>query len=238
MPTTGPSGPGGEPTGTWEVVDGAYHQTDLVEDARSIAGETDWSNYTVELEATKTEGDEGFLIMFGAEDSENYYWWNLGGWGNTTSAVEKAAGGGKSTLLNHDTVIETGRTYDLRLEVDGRTITGYVDGEEAFSFVDEQRIEPLYQVVTRDEDTGEVTLKVVNAQDRAMSTEVELDGYKLHHKAEVTTLACDPGCDNILGEEPVLQPETERVKHLGNEFTYEFEPYSVTFITLTPKKPG
>lgn len=231
-----PSGPGGEPTGTWEVVDGAYHQTDLVEDARSIAGETDWSNYTLELKATKTEGDEGFLIMFGAEDSDNYYWWNLGGWGNTTSAVEKAAGGGKSTLLNHDTVIETGRTYDLRLEVNGRTITGYVDGEQAFSFVDEQRIEPLYQVVTRDEETGEVTLKVVNAQDRAVSTEVELDGYKLHHKAEVTTLACDPGCDNILGEEPVLQPETEQVKHLGNEFTYEFEPYSVTFITLTPKK--
>ena len=230
-----PSGPGGGPNGDWEVIDGAYHQSELVEDARSVAGEADWSNYTLELEATKTGGDEGFLVMFGVEGSEDYYWWNLGGWGNTVSAVEKASGGGKSTLVEHDTVIETGRTYDLRLEVDGRAITGYIDGEQVFSVEDEQQIEPLYQVVTRDEETGEVTLKVVNAQEAPVTTEVEFDGYELRSEAEVTTLACDPGCDNILGEEPVLQPETELVDDLGNEFVYEFEPYSVTFMTFVPK---
>ncbi|GAB3231502.1 alpha-L-arabinofuranosidase C-terminal domain-containing protein [Glycomyces halotolerans] len=229
-----PTGPGGTPTGNWEVIDGAYHQTEIVTDARSVAGSTDWSNYTMELKGTKTEGSEGFLVMFGVEGSEDYYWWNLGGWNNTTSAVEKAGGGGKSTLVNHDTVIETGRAYDLRLEVRGRTITGYVDGEQAFSVVDEQRIEPLYQVVTRDAETGAVTLKVVNAQAQPMATEVELEGRKLKRTGEVTTLACDPGCDNILGQEPVLYPETERVKGLGNEFVYEFEPYSVTFIELMP----
>ncbi|WP_026930548.1 alpha-L-arabinofuranosidase C-terminal domain-containing protein [Glycomyces tenuis] len=229
-----PSGPGGTPTGTWEVVDGAYQQSAIVTDARSVAGEADWSNYTMEVKATKTAGDEGFLVMFGVEGSEDYYWWNLGGWGNTTSALEKASGGGKSTLVNHDTVIETGRTYDLRLEVRGRTITGFVDGEQVFSVVDEQRIEPLYQVVTRDEETGAVTLKVVNATGEPVRTDVELEGQKLHKTGEVTTLACDPGCDNILGEEPVLSPETERVRHLGNDFTYEFEPYSVTFIELRP----
>ncbi|WP_100444921.1 alpha-L-arabinofuranosidase C-terminal domain-containing protein [Glycomyces xiaoerkulensis] len=229
-----PTGPGGNPTGTWEVVDGAYHQTELIEDARSVAGETDWSNYDLEVKATKTDGDEGFLVMFGVEGTDDYYWWNLGGWGNTTSAVEKASGGGKSTLVNHDTIIETGRTYELRLEVRGRTITGYVDGEEAFSVVDEQRIEPLYQVATRDEETGAVTLKVVNAREEAVGTEVELEGSKLRKNGTVTTLACDPGCDNILGAEPVLYPETEKATGLGNEFTYEFEPYSVTFITLQP----
>ncbi|GAB3659826.1 alpha-L-arabinofuranosidase C-terminal domain-containing protein [Glycomyces tarimensis] len=230
-----PSGPGGTPTGAWEVVDGAYHQTAIVTDARSTAGEADWSDYTLEVKATKTEGDEGFLVMFGVEGSDDYYWWNLGGWGNTTSAVEKSSNGAKSTLVNHDTVIETGRTYDLRIEVEGRTVTGYVDGEQAFSVVDEQRIEPLYQVVTRDEETGAVTLKVVNAQDRPMTTDIELEGQKLKHKGEVTTIACEPGCDNVLGQEPVVSPETERVKGLGNEFTYEFEPYSVTFIELQPR---
>ncbi|WP_211234712.1 alpha-L-arabinofuranosidase C-terminal domain-containing protein [Glycomyces arizonensis] len=231
-----PSGPGGTPTGTWEVVDGAYQQTAIVTDARSVAGEADWSNYTMEVQATKTAGDEGFLIMFGVEGSDDYYWWNLGGWGNTTSALEKSSGGGKSTLVNHDTVIETGRTYDLRLEVRGRTITGFVDGEQVFSVVDEQQIEPLYQVVTRDEETGAVTIKVVNAQDHPMTTEIELEGQKLKKNGSVTTIACDPGCDNILGEEPVVYPVTdEKVHHLGNEFTYEFEPYSVTFIELEPR---
>ena len=226
---------GGNAAGAWEVTDGAYSQTALVEDARTTAGSADWSNYTMELKATKTEGSEGFLVMFGVEGSDDYYWWNLGGWNNTTSAVEKSGNGAKSTLLNHDTVIETGRTYGLKIEVEGRTITGYVDGEQAFSVEDEEQIEPLYQVVTRDEDTGEITLKVVNAQDRAITTDIDLEGTRLKDKGEVTTIACDPGCDNTLGEDQVVYPETQKVKHLGNEFTYDFEPYSVTFITLKPQ---
>ena len=110
-----------------------------------------------------------------------------------------------------------------------------MDGEQAFSFEDEEQIEPLYQVVTRDEDTGEITLKVVNAQDRAITTDIDLEGTRLKEKGEVTTIACDPGCDNMLGEDQVVYPVTQKVKHLGNEFTYDFEPYSVTFITLKPQ---
>lgn len=226
---------GGNAAGAWSAADGAYTQTALVEDARTTAGSADWSNYTYEVKATKTAGSEGFLVMFGVEGSDDYYWWNLGGWNNTTSAVEKSSNGAKSTLLNHDTVIETGRTYDLKIEVEGRTITGYVDGVQAFTVEDTEAVEPLYQVVTRNEDTGEVTLKVVNAQSEAVTTGVTLEGQRLKSKGEVTTIACEPGCDNMLGQEQVVYPETETVKGLGNEFTYEFAPYSVTFITLTPK---
>lgn len=230
------TGPGDQPTGDWEVVDGEYRQAALVEDARSVAGDADWSNYTIELTARKTDGLEGFLIMFGVRDTGNYYWWNLGGWGNTTSAIEVATAGGKSTLVNHDTVIETGRTYDLRLEVEGRRITGWVDGEQAFSVVDDLTIEPLYQVVTRDSATGAVTLKVVNARPDPVTTAVRLAGQKLRRKGEVTTLAAEPSADNILGQEPVVFPETGVVKRLGNRFTYEFAPYSVTFIELHPRR--
>ncbi|GAA1682071.1 alpha-L-arabinofuranosidase C-terminal domain-containing protein [Glycomyces endophyticus] len=229
------TGPGGTPRGTWEAADGAYRQTAIVEDARSTAGAADWSNYTYEVKATKTAGSEGFLVMFGVEGTDDYYWWNLGGWNNTTSAVEKSSAGGKSTLVNHDTVIETGRTYDLKLQVSGRTVTGFVDGEQVFSIEDDGGVEPLYQVVTRDEDTGEITLKVVNAQPEAVTTDVALTGRRLKDRGEVTTLACDPGCDNILGQDQVVYPVTERTGGLGNEFTYEFAPCSVTFITLKPQ---
>jgi alpha-L-arabinofuranosidase len=232
------TGPGGQPTGDWAVVDGAYQQTALIEDARSVAGDTGWSNYTMELTATKTAGAEGFLIMFGVRGSGDYYWWNLGGWGNTTSGVEVATSGAKSTLVNHDTIIETGRSYRLRLEVDGRRITGFVDGEQAFSIVDEQTIEPLYQVVTRDTRTGAVTLKVVNAQPEPVTTDVVLTGQRLRDRGTVTTIAAEPTADNILGQEPVVVPQTRVVGRLGNRFRYEFEPYSVTFIELRPARRG
>jgi alpha-L-arabinofuranosidase len=232
------TGPGGEPRGSWEVVDEVYHQTEIVEDARSVAGETDWSNYTVELTAEKTDGAEGFLIMFGVRGTGDYYWWNLGGWGNTTSGVEVATGGGKATLVNHDTTIETGRTYQLRLEVDGRQITGWIDGEQAFSIVDEMTIEPLYQVVTRDSSTGTVTLKVVNPQPDPVAARIDLAGQRLRSRGTVTTIAADPSADNILGQEPVVFPVTHDANGLGNRFRYEFEPYSVTFIELRPTRRG
>lgn len=66
--------------------------------------------------------------------------------------MEKSSGDDRSTRVDHDTVIETGRAYGLRIEAAGRTITGFVDGERVFSVVDEERIEPLYQVVTYDEE--------------------------------------------------------------------------------------
>ncbi|HEY8471408.1 MAG TPA: alpha-L-arabinofuranosidase C-terminal domain-containing protein [Natronosporangium sp.] len=231
------TGPNGEPRGDWRVVDGAYQQTQLIEDARSVAGDPAWSNYTVELTARKLGGAEGFLIMFGVRGTGDYYWWNLGGWNNTTSAIEVATGGGKATLVNHDTTIETGRTYQLRLEVAGRRITGWIDGEQAFTVVDEQRIEPLYQVVTRNAETGAVTVKVVNARPDPVTTRVELAGRPLRRQATVTTIAAEPTADNVLGQDPVVFPVTHTEPRLGNRFTYEFAPYSVTFIELTPAHP-
>ena len=70
--------------GTWAVEDGGYVQSALVTDARSTAGSVDWSDYTMEVTARKTAGDEGFLVMFGVRDTGNFYWWNVGG-GTTPS---------------------------------------------------------------------------------------------------------------------------------------------------------
>ena len=106
--------------------------------------------------------------MFGARDSGSFYWWNLGGFGNTQSVIEKAVGGGKTTIASSPDTIETGRTYDIKIEVRGRRIVTWLDGRKVNDFVDTSDVvEPLYQVMTRDEDTGEVVLKVVNARGRA-----------------------------------------------------------------------
>ncbi|MDP3891710.1 MAG: alpha-L-arabinofuranosidase C-terminal domain-containing protein, partial [Nocardioides sp.] len=83
--------------GTWGVDGGRYVQSSTsVTDARSIisgAYSKDWTNYTLELDATKLAGSEGFLVGFGAQASNDYYWWNLGGWNNTRSVLQRADGG-------------------------------------------------------------------------------------------------------------------------------------------------
>jgi alpha-L-arabinofuranosidase len=226
-------------TGTWAVADGRYVQSSGATDARSTAGRADWSGYTLDVDATKTGGAEGFLVMFGVKDTGNYYWWNLGGWGNTTSAVEKAVAGGKSTIATSPDTIETGRTYHLRIALQGRTIRLYLDGRLVNEFTDDLgRIDPLYQVVSRDSRTGDTIVKVVNARDTALRTDVVVSGPRLGGNATVSSLTGSPGAVNSLAEPDVIAPVTSRADGLGNRFRYDFPAHSVTVLRLSPPLQG
>ncbi|MFC9952283.1 alpha-L-arabinofuranosidase C-terminal domain-containing protein [Streptomyces prasinus] len=151
--------------GSWSVRDGQYVQTDeAAENTLVTAGDPAWRDYDLHVRATKKSGKEGFLIAFGVKDTGNYYWWNLGGWNNTRSAVEQAADGGKSTLISKAGSIETGRAYDIDVKVRGRQVTLSLDGQEWGGFTDDKPAEPFRQVVTEDDRTGDLIVKVVNAQ--------------------------------------------------------------------------
>jgi alpha-L-arabinofuranosidase len=221
--------------GTWTVQDGAYAQTAQVEDARSTAGSTGWSSYTMEVTARKTAGAEGFLVLFGVRDTGNYYWWNVGGWGNTQSAIEKAVNGGKSSIATSGTTVETGRDYHLKIQVDGRRITTWLDGQKVNDLVDSATVEPLYQVVSKDTKSGDVVLKVVNAQDTAVRAAVDLDGARFGRTATVTSLAGDPSDVNSLAEPRRIAPDEQRVTGFSGAFDYDFPGSSVTFIRLSRK---
>ncbi|QFY14199.1 alpha-N-arabinofuranosidase [Nonomuraea phyllanthi] len=219
--------------GTWAVQDGAYVQTANVTDARSTAGSPGWSNYTMEVTARKTGGAEGFLVMFGVRDTGTFYWWNVGGWNNTQSAVEKATDGAKTSIASSATTVETGRDYRIKIQVDGRRITTWLDGQKINDFVDDATVEPLYQVVSR--DGRDVTLKVVNAQDTGVRSTVRLDGARVRPSATVTSLVGEPGDVNSLAEPDKVKPVTRRMAGFSNAFTYDFPAHSVTFIRLTER---
>ncbi|MFF8575263.1 alpha-L-arabinofuranosidase C-terminal domain-containing protein [Streptomyces sp. NPDC015408] len=218
--------------GSWTVQDGAYFQTDTAaENTMVTAGDPGWQNYDLHVRATKKAGKEGFLVAFGVKDTGNYYWWNLGGWNNTQSAVEQAADGGKSTLLSKAGSIETGRAYDIDVKVRGRQVTLYLDGEEWGSFTDDKPAEPFRQVVTEDARTGDLIVKVVNAQDTAARTAVDLGTAEVAAKARVTTLAADQDAVNTETTTPVT-PVRSTFSGVANEFEYTFPPNSVTFLRI------
>jgi alpha-L-arabinofuranosidase len=223
--------------GTWSIVDGAYVQSDqAAENTMVTAGDPGWQNYNLEVKATKQAGREGFLVAFGVKDTGNYYWWNLGGWGNTVSAVEKADGGAKQTLIQDGTRIETGRQYDLRIEVRGRQVTLLVDGQKWGSFTDDKLAEPFRQVVTRDTRTGELVVKVVNAQDSDARTRIDLGSrVQVGSTARVTTLQGQPDDVNTAFTQPI-QPRESRFSGVANTFTYTFPANSVTFLRIQARE--
>ncbi|RYX86701.1 hypothetical protein EON83_00540 [bacterium] len=111
--------------GDWKIADGVLRQSGVQERALATIGDPTWSNYTLNLKARKTGGNEGFLIVFGPQDDGNKSWWNLGGWGNTKSALELP---GASTAQTPQT-IELNRWYDIRVEVQGPTVKCYLDNK-------------------------------------------------------------------------------------------------------------
>lgn len=111
--------------GKWAVVDGALRQTSNDDDARAIVGDPSWNDYTLTLKARKISGNEGFLILFGLPDERFKSWWNVGGWGNTVNALE-VPGLAAERLPGK---IETGRWYDIKVELSGNTVRVYLDNQ-------------------------------------------------------------------------------------------------------------
>jgi alpha-L-arabinofuranosidase len=218
--------------GSWTVQDGQYVQTDVAaENTMVSAGDPSWHDYDLKVKATKKSGKEGFLVAFGVKDTGNYYWWNLGGWNNTTSAVEQAVDGGKSSLISKPGTIETGRAYDIEVKVRGRKVTLLLDGQEWGSFTDDKPAEPFRQVVTRDARTGDLIVKVVNAQPVAARTAVDLGSAKVRGTARVTTLAAAPDAVNTETATPVA-PVTSTFRGVARKFSYTFPANSVTFLRI------
>lgn len=217
--------------GSWSAADGSYVQSSTTANNTLVAGPAmDATDYDVSLKATKLAGAEGFLVGFGVKGSADYMWWNLGGWGNTRSVVEKAVGGAKSIVTDTGlSRVETNRTYDLRIQVRGAQVTLFADGVQQGQFTNTE-VEPFAQVMTRDDATGDVLLKVVNAQAKAAETTIDLGGIGVLPTADVTTLAAAPSALNTATETPVA-PKTSQMA-VSSSFTHSFEPYSVTFVRM------
>ncbi|WP_327693718.1 alpha-L-arabinofuranosidase C-terminal domain-containing protein [Streptomyces sp. NBC_00459] len=218
--------------GSWTVQDGQYVQTDVAaENTMVSAGNPAWHDYDLHVKATKKSGKEGFLVAFGVKDTGNYYWWNLGGWNNTLNAVEQASDGGKSTLVSKAGSIETGRAYDIDVKVRGRQVTMYLDGQEWGSFTDDKPVEPFRQIVTKDAKTGDLIVKVVNAQAAQARTTIDLGKVKVRSKAAVTTLTAAPDAVNSETATSVA-PVKSTFTGVARKFTYTFPANSVTFLRI------
>ena len=220
--------------GAWQATEGVYRQTELAQDCRAVAGDPAWTDYTITLQARKLGGAEGFLVMFRVRDDDNWYWWNIGGWGNTRHAVERSIGGSK--LLACPQVpgsVETGRWYDIRIEVQGARIRCYLDGQLIHDFEDAP-MPALYATASRRERTRELILKVVNVSDRAQETEVRLSGARgLVSRAKVITLTSDsPDDENSLENPTRVAPVERAFESVAPSFRYIFPPHSLTVMVL------
>ena len=214
--------------GDWKVVDGALRQSSGKENIRAIAGDKRWTDYTYSLKARKLGGAEGFLILFHIQDENAKCWWNLGGWGNQRHGVEL---GGIVTEAPGS--IETGRWYDIRIEVQGSAIKCYLDGKLVHD-VQSPAVKSLYASASLAQASGEVILKVVNVSKGEITGAVALNGASsVKGPAKAIVLTADsPLAENTLEQPTKVAPVTRSVDISGPNFQHVFPGNSLTVLRV------
>jgi alpha-L-arabinofuranosidase len=226
--------------GDWKTQDGVLVQSNLDADIRLTTGEAGWTDYTYEVKARKTGGEEGFLVLFHVEDKDNCLFLNLGGWGNTRSAIEWIRHGTKNEIGKTEPVtIETGRWYDVKIEVAGQSIKAYLDGRLIATATDKsagKSIAPLYATASREEKSGEVIIKVVNAAAAPQRLKVILQGLSaVKNQARLEELAGEQTVMNSLAEPQKIAPKSTTIP-VAQTFAHEFPAYSVSVLRISPKR--
>ena len=216
--------------GRWSVADGAYRQEEEAV-AWSFIPATGGADYTVSLMARKISGREGFIIPIGVADGRRVQW-NIGGWGNTRHAVQAA-----DAVVGEQVrgTIETGRWYDIKIEVRDRTVRGYLDGQ----LVQEQtlpRIDKVLAISGRDDKTGDIIIKVVNSAPEAAAMTIDISGGQTPRSATAIVLRSDDPLDENTFDAPTkVVPVTTPAQLRGRSISHTFEPYSLTILRLTAK---
>jgi alpha-L-arabinofuranosidase len=221
-------------SGDWQIKDGVIQQTDLESGCRAIAGDKSWTDYSLSLKARKLDGKEGFLIMFRVAGDKDFIWWNIGGWGGKQFGLELTLNGAKSLLGK--TVpgkIENDRWYDIRIDVDGKKIRCYLDGE-LIHLVNYPTNEPLFAVAALNQTKDEAILKVINVTDKAQETEIVLDGdNEISSTAKVIVLTSEKATDeNSLDNPTKVSPVETTINNVGHVFRHIFPPNSVNVMQI------
>ena len=225
--------------GDWKVEDGALKQTAEKEFVRAVAGDRSWTDYTLQLKARKLAGHEGFLVLFHINEDEDRTWWNLGGWRNTKHGVE--LGG---IIAEKKGSIETGKWHDIKVVTRGQGIKCYLDGKLVHDVNHGAVAAPLYACAARDERTGDVIVKVVNASAGPMETQINLAGPPaLTGQGMAIVLTSASGKDeNSLDTPTRVSPRSEPVRFKGTSITRiaspKSEPVSFKGASLTRAFPG
>jgi alpha-N-arabinofuranosidase len=123
--------------GLWRIEDGQIVQAGMGTDQRLIFGDSFWTDYEYTLEAQKTGGSEGFLVLFRVADANRFYWYNLGGWGNQWHQLEKAFGSQRNPVGPQvRDRIETDKWYRIRVRCEGNRSQVWLNDKQVLDYTD------------------------------------------------------------------------------------------------------
>lgn len=222
--------------GAWMLENGVLSQASLETPTRYIVDGFSGNRFTLECQVRKVGGHEGFFLYFGlSQDDKKGFVYNVAGWNNQSTAVEGVSDG-QTTGVVGDRVsqsLENNKWYDVKLVVTPQKSELYMDGKLIVAYAPETT--PLQFFSSGyDEATGELIVKVVNAEAVAYPLRVKLDGVSQVEKTgKVISLSAASDMDENSFEEPKkIYPQESEFKGFGKSFDYTFPPFSYTILRV------
>ncbi len=125
--------------GDWRIDGKELMQDSMKTPAYLFFGDKEWDDYTLELDAKRNSGSEGFKILFRAADPRNYYAFGFGSYGGTWHEVFSLEDGIWNRRVKPTRgSVQSDQWYKVRVEVRGETVRCFVDGDKLFEYNDDR----------------------------------------------------------------------------------------------------
>jgi len=195
---------------------------------------TECESYTLEFKFKRSEGRKGLRINVGKTQNESTLW-EFGGWDNWDCNLTSFHHG-RSSVISHRIFHVGDIEYTLRIEVNGRNIRTYVNGELYNNTVNAlPEIEEIYVAASTETDESgkkRTIVKAVNLTGEEKEVKLVLEGER-RSKLLVTQLSGHGLTEENSFEEPEkIVPESNWMEVKENTLLYRFPKHSVTVLSF------
>lgn|GEM_PF-1183352 len=223
--------------GDWSSADGVLSQAGTIRDCyTATAAGSKWTDYSYSVEARKVSGEGGLSVFVHFNDPENFVRWEIGGRENRESGIDDMSNGFVQPLGHHVRVsIENGRWYTMRVDVIGRDMKFYLDGNLLDEVIDTpgHPEKTVFASATKDSSSGAVWLHLVNTAAFAQPVRLDLTGSpRVDSTAAGQILKSDAASYNSITNPTLVVPQKLTIKHVSHSFVYTLPANSVAVIDI------
>lgn len=225
--------------GDWKMEGNLLSQSQKGIDALAILEDREFDDCTIELKAKKISGTEGFRIVFGGTDSNNYFMADIGSHTNESVIFREVNNEGPISLFDYRNTasIKTDQWYTVRIEIEGAHWKCFLNDELQYEYTYAPK-KKHYVVSGYDRERKEVIVKLVNAEAGNWKVRLQLDKAKnLASKGTKIVLGADDRFDENSFSDPLkIVPNVTELSGISNEFTIDCQANSLTVLRIPCEK--
>jgi alpha-L-arabinofuranosidase len=214
------------PRGVWKTSDSSIAQTAEGAQQLAVLNGHSFDTYTLSLKARKTGGVNAFMIPFAVLDSNTYLRAHIGSYWNSHCVFESVTNGYEVAGITDQKKLhplETGRWYDVKLEVGKDTVKCFLNDTLIMTYIPPQQFYSIAGKATN----GDIIVKAVNGYSTSVLTDLQLaTGGK--HSLSISTISADKNAENSM-EAPVQYVPS---KVAGDSLKVLLKPNSVSVIRI------